>query len=152
MSRDITDTQPVSAVQLRDRIASGALECETLVSGCLEAIAASESDVGAWAWLDGEHALTQARERDSTRRHGRPLGLLHGLPAGVKDIIDTKGIPTTNGCSLEAGRVPREDATLVSRLHSAGAVMLGKTVTTELAFLHPSATKNPAAGGHTRVA
>jgi len=134
-----------SAVQLRDRMTSGALDCETLVRSCLETIAGAEPDVQAWAWLDGEHALGQARARDAERRHGRGVGALHGLPVALKDIIDTAGMPTENGCALDAGRAPRKDAALVARLRSMGAVPIGKTVTTELAYLHPSRTRNPAA-------
>jgi len=138
-----------SALELRDRLASGALDAESLVKACLESIAA-DSDAGSvWAWLDGEHALAAARARDQERRRGRAVGALHGLPIGIKDIIDTARIPTANGTALDAGRVPREDAAVVARLRSAGAIVLGKTVTTELAFMHPAATDNPAAPGHT---
>ena len=142
-----------SALQLRDRLASGALGCEELVKSCLDVVAATEGDpneaLGAWAWLDAEHALARARELDALRRRGRGVGPLHGLPVGVKDVIDTQGIPTANGCALDAGRVPEADAALVSRLRAAGAVILGKTETTELAFMHPARTRNPAAPGRT---
>ena len=155
-----TDAPPAapasSALELRDRLAGGSLDCEALVGSCLEGIAATEGEgadpegrVGAWAWLDGERALERARGLDALRRRGRGVGPLHGLPVGVKDIVDTKGVPTANGTALDAGRVPREDAAIVSRLEAAGAVVLGKTVTTELAFMHPSAVANPAAPGHT---
>ena len=133
-----SDEVATSALQLRDRLASGALDCETLVASCLESIAASESEIQAWAWLDGDHAIEQARARDAERRRGRGVGPLHGLPVGLKDIIDTKGIPTENGCALDAGRTPRTDAAIVARLRALGAVVLGKTVTTELAFMQPS--------------
>ena len=142
-----------SAVQLRDRLASGAVSCEALVGSCLETVAATETGtgtaLGAWAWLDAEHALGRARELDALRRRGRGVGPLHGLPVGLKDVIDTKGIPTANGCALDAGRVPGEDAALVARLRAAGALILGKTETTELAFMHPARTRNPAAPGRT---
>jgi len=143
------ESAATSALQLRDRLASGALDCESLIGSCLEAIDAAEPEIQAWAWLDGDHAIEQARARDAERRRGRGIGPLHGLPVGLKDIIDTKGIPTENGCALDAGRTPREDAAIVSRLRSLGAVVLGKTVTTELAFMQPSKTRNPAAYGHT---
>ncbi len=143
----------LSALDLRDRLGAGALDCETLVSTCLDTIAATETEpdkaIGAWAWLDGESALERARELDVLRRRGRGVGPLHGLPIGLKDIIDTKGIPTANGCQLDEGRVPTSDAAIVSRLSAAGAVVLGKTVTTELAFMQPSHTRNPAAPGCT---
>ena len=80
---------------------------------------------------------------DAIRQAGRPLGPLHGIPVGVKDIIDVRGLPAERGTPAFAGRVPEADAALVERLREAGAVILGKTVTTELAFLHPSSTRNP---------
>lgn len=142
-----------TTLELHRRLAEGAVDCETLVNTSLEAVAATESDpeqaIGAWAWLDGERAVERARELDSMRRLGRGVGPLHGMPVGIKDIIDTRGIPTANGCALDEGRVPREDAEIVSRLNAAGAVVLGKTVTTELAFMQPSTTRNPAAPGCT---
>ena len=103
----------------------------------------------AWAWLDGDHALAQARTLDARRQAGHPLGPLHGLPVALKDVIDTKSIPTQNGTPIDEGRVPAEDAWIVARLRAAGAVILGKTITTECAFLHPGPTRNPWNGAHT---
>lgn len=133
----------LEAVELRDRLASGALRAVDLVRACLARIAELEPQVKAWTWLDEEHALAQAQRLDQWRQSGRALGPLHGLPVGLKDIIDTKGIPTGNGTPIDAGRVPTEDAWIVARLRAAGAVILGKTVTTEGAFLHPGPTRNP---------
>lgn len=134
---------------LRERLADGALDSATLVGQCLERIAEREEAVGAWAWLDAEHALEQARARDLQRRTGRPIGALHGLPVALKDIIDTDNVPTENGTPLDAGRVPSESAWIVRRLEAEGAVVLGKTVSTELAFLQPARTRNPVNGAHT---
>src|SRR5690606_5858493 len=78
-----------------------------------------------------------------------PIGPLHGVPVGIKDIIDTADFPTENGTVLHAGRRPRRDATVVSRLRAAGAVILGKTVTTELAVYSPGKTRNPHDVEHT---
>ena len=139
----------LSAVALRDRLASGALRAVELVEACLARIARTEPEVGAWAWLDGDAAMDQARKLDQLRLSGRAIGPLHGLPIGLKDIIDTKGIPTENGTPIDAGRVPAEDAWVVSRLRAAGAIILGKTVTTECAFMHPGKTRNPHNGAHT---
>jgi Asp-tRNA(Asn)/Glu-tRNA(Gln) amidotransferase A subunit family amidase len=139
----------LSAVVLRDRMASGALRAVDLVEACLARIAAREPDVQAWAWLDGAYALEQASALDKRRQAGLPIGVLHGLPVGLKDIIDTKGIPTANGTPIDAGRVPRQDAWLVARLRAAGAIVMGKTVTTECAFLHPGKTRNPHNPAHT---
>lgn len=138
-----------SAVELRDRLASGALSSEALVKACLNRIAAREDAVQAWAWLDGDYALEQARRLDASRAAGRPIGPLHGLPVGIKDIIDTVRIPTQNGCALDKGRVPASDSYVVERLKAAGAVILGKTVTTELAYIHPGKTMNPHNPAHT---
>ncbi len=135
--------EPLSAVELASRIAAGSLRSVELVEGCLERIAASDGEVQAWAHLDPDYALQQAREHDDYRGRGLPLGPLHGVPVGLKDIIDTADMPTENGTVLDAGRRPRSDATLVSRLRAAGAVILGKTVTTELAFYSPGKTRNP---------
>lgn len=131
------------AVLLRDRLASGALDAERLVGSCLEHIANHEQNVQAWAWLDSDHALKQAKLRDTQLRAGHPIGSLHGLPVGVKDIIDTAGIPTENGTEADKGRVPTRDAFVVEQLKAAGAIVIGKTVTTELAFMEPSKTRNP---------
>ncbi len=139
----------LSAVVLRDRLASGALRAVELVEACLGRISEREPTVQAWAWLDGDHALDQARTLDKRRQAGLPIGPLHGVPIGLKDIIDTKGIPTANGTVIDAGRVPADDAWLVARLRAAGAVILGKTVTTECAFMHPGKTRNPHRPDHT---
>jgi Asp-tRNA(Asn)/Glu-tRNA(Gln) amidotransferase A subunit family amidase len=105
--------------------------------------------VQAWAWLDGEYALEQARALDKRRQAGLPIGSLHGLPVGLKDVIDTKGIPTANGTPIDAGRVPAEDAWVVARLKAEGAIIMGKTVSTECAFMHPGKTTNPHNPAHT---
>lgn len=133
----------LSARELRDRMAAGALQATDLVGACLERIAALEPEVQAWAWLDGGHALKQAEALDAQRRSGRPAGPLHGLPVALKDVIDTARMPTQNGTPLDEGRVPEADAALVTRLRAAGAIVIGKTVTAELAFLHPGKTRNP---------
>jgi Asp-tRNA(Asn)/Glu-tRNA(Gln) amidotransferase A subunit family amidase len=133
----------LGALDLRDRIASGAVKAVEAVEACLGRIEAAEPEVEAWVWLDGAHALDQARALDARRISGRPVGPLHGVPVGIKDIIDTARIPTANGTPIDAGRVPTRDAALVSRLRAAGAVIMGKTVTTEVAFLHPGKTRNP---------
>ncbi len=97
----------------------------------------------AFAWLDRERALRLAAEADAAVARGAALGPLHGVPVGVKDIFDTAGIPTENGSALFAGRVPERSAAAVSALDRAGAIVIGKTVTTELAFFHPGPTTNP---------
>lgn len=139
----------LGAVALRDRLASGALTAEALVEACLARIAEHEPQIGAWAWMDGDHAIAQARKLDAYRQSGRTLGPLHGLPVGLKDIIDTKGIPTANGTVIDEGRVPANDAWIVARLRAVGAIIMGKTVTTECAYMHPGKTRNPHNPAHT---
>ena len=97
----------------------------------------------AWAFLDPERALAQARAADTTRRSGKGVGPLHGVPVGIKDIIDTADMPTENGSAFYKGRQPDADAACVTALRRAGAVILGKTVTTELATFTPGKTRNP---------
>jgi len=133
----------MSAAEAAEAIREGQITSEELVSACLDRIASLEEQVGAWAYLDPEYALNQAREADLARREGKPLGPLHGLPVGVKDIFDTADMPTEDGTVLHAGRRPLEDATAVSLLRQAGAVIMGKTVTTELAVYAPGKTRNP---------
>ena len=139
----------LDARTLRDRLASGAVKALDLAEACIARIEAREPDVQAWAWVDPDFARHQARALDAHRQAGRPIGPLHGLPVGLKDIIDTAKIPTENGCAQDAGRVPIIDAALVARLKAAGAVIMGKTVTTELAFLQPGKTCNPHNPAHT---
>ena len=133
----------LGAVEIRDRLADGALSAADVAQACLDRIAAVEPEVQAWTWLDRDHVMAQARSLDAHRATGRPIGPLHGLPVGIKDVIDTAGIPTANGTPLDAGRVPTIDAFVVERLKAAGAIIMGKTVTTELAYLHPGKTRNP---------
>ena len=118
-------------------------------AACLARIRADEPRVQAWAFLDREHALEQARNVDRVRREGHAIGPLHGLPVGIKDIIDTADMPTEDGTVLHAGRTPAHDATVVERLRAAGAIILGKTVTTELATYAPGKTRNPHNPEHT---
>jgi len=145
----VADPADLTAVAARERLANGALRATELATACLRRIAEHEDTVRAWAHLDQALALSQAERLDGYRRTGRALGPLHGLPVGVKDIIDTADMPTENGNALDAGRRPEEDATIVSRLRSAGALILGKTVTTECAYLAPGKTRNPHDPTHT---
>jgi Asp-tRNA(Asn)/Glu-tRNA(Gln) amidotransferase A subunit family amidase len=121
----------------------GRITCEEMTEACLERIREADAEVQAWAFLDPGHALEQARAADAAREEGLPLGPLHGIPFGVKDIFDTADMPTEDGTPLHAGRRPDRDATAVSLLRQAGAVILGKTVTTELALFSPGKTRNP---------
>lgn len=133
----------MSAVEAAEAIHAGTMTSEELVRACLERIKALEERIGAWAYLEPDHVLKQARDADVVRREGRALGPLHGVPVGVKDIFDTHDMPTENGTVLHAGRQPAEDATVVALLRQAGAIIMGKTVTTELAVYAPGKTRNP---------
>ena len=113
------------------------------MSDCLARIEEVDAEVQAWALLDRDHAMRQAEAADMQRRQGKALGPLHGVPVGIKDIFDTGDMPTELGSPLWAGRTPRRDAAAVARLRAAGAVIMGKTVTTEYAYFHPGKTRNP---------
>jgi Asp-tRNA(Asn)/Glu-tRNA(Gln) amidotransferase A subunit family amidase len=139
----------LSAAGAAREIRDGRLTSEELVQACLERIRALEPKVQAWAFLDEEHALAQARAADERKGSGEPIGPLHGVPVGVKDIFDTGDMPTENGTVLHRGRTPREDAAAVKSLRAAGAVILGKTVTTECAYFSPGKTRNPHDPEHT---
>ena len=138
-----------SAADAARDIREGRLSSEELVRACLERIRELEPKVQAWTYLDEEHALAQARAADERARSGQPVGALNGVPVGLKDIIDTADMPTENGTVLHKGRFPREDAAVVKMLRGAGAVMLGKTVTTECAYFSPGKTRNPHNPEHT---
>ncbi|MEW6668863.1 MAG: amidase [Thermodesulfobacteriota bacterium] len=137
------------AVNLARAIRSGEVTAEEAVRSCLDRIGQVEEEVQAWTFLDPEYALSQARRADQSQREGRDLGPLHGVPVGLKDIFDTADMPTENGTILHAGRRPTQDATVVALLRQAGAILPGKTVTTELAVFHPGKTRNPHDPGRT---
>jgi Asp-tRNA(Asn)/Glu-tRNA(Gln) amidotransferase A subunit family amidase len=139
----------LSATDAARAIREGAVSSEELVQACLARVREVDPTVQAWAFLDPEHALAQARALDARRREGAALGPLHGLPVGVKDIIDTGDMPTECGSPLHSGRSPDDDAAVVEMLRAAGAVIMGKTVTTEFALYHPGKTRNPHNAGHT---
>lgn len=127
---------------------SGKLRCRTLVAGLIERIERYEPQVRAWEWLDAERALSLAHASDELYAAGR-AGPLQGIPLGIKDIIETAGIPTRMGSPLFANHVPSRSAAVVDLLESAGAIVLGKTVTTEFATQCPGKTRNPWNLAHT---
>lgn len=139
----------LSATDAARAIREGAIGAEQLTASCLARVGEVDAQVQAWTFLDAEHALAQARARDADRSEGRPVGPLHGIPVGVKDIIDTDDMPTEDGSALHAGRMPAHDATVVAMLRAAGAVIMGKTVTTEFATYTAGKTRNPHNPEHT---
>jgi Asp-tRNA(Asn)/Glu-tRNA(Gln) amidotransferase A subunit family amidase len=146
---DLTNLHSVSATEAARLIRDGVISSVELVEACLARIREVDPDVQAWTFLDPEYAVAQARTRDEGRLSGQPVGALHGVPVGIKDIIDTADMPTENGSVLHAGRTPSRDATVVAMLRGAGAVIMGKTVTTEFATRHPGKTRNPHNPTHT---
>lgn len=133
----------LSAVEITAKIRSGECSSQDVVAACLARIAAEEPRIQAWAHCDPDYALRQARDADEMRATGRAVGPLHGVPFGVKDIIDTSDMPTEYGTPVFAGRQPTDDAAVVTRLREAGGILLGKTVTTEMAVYTPNKTRNP---------
>ena len=140
MASDIT---ALTAVEAASEIARGAISAEDYTRACLERIAAVDSEVHAFVHLDPEHALAQARALDRRKAGGERTGPLHGIPVGIKDIFDTADYPTECGSPIFAGRRPDADSAAVRKLREAGAVIIGKTVTTEFAYFHPGKTRNP---------
>src|SRR5262245_44432325 len=115
----------------------------SVVEHCLQRIDEFESRVHAWVIVDRRGAIDQARRLDAEMQTGRWRGPLHGIPIGIKDIVDVAGFPTAAGSPLLKDNVATSDATIVKRLRDAGAVILGKTVTTQFASFDPPATCNP---------
>lgn len=137
---ELTALEAVNAIQ------AGQITASAYTNALLSRIEARESEVQAWQYLDPQQARDQATRLDA---HGNLKSLpLAGAAVGVKDIIDTADMPTENGTVLDAGRRPPADATVVQLLREAGAVIMGKTVTTELAYMQPARTRNPCHLGH----
>ncbi|HZQ72310.1 MAG TPA: amidase [Burkholderiales bacterium] len=135
----------LSAAEAARALEAGETTSEKLVAACLERIGERDEAVRAWAFTDRAHALAQARALDAVPRRSR----LHGVPVGIKDVIDTADFPTERNSPIYRGRRPRADAACVALLRRAGCVILGKTVTTEFAANHPSQTRNPHDAAHT---
>jgi Asp-tRNA(Asn)/Glu-tRNA(Gln) amidotransferase A subunit family amidase len=142
----VSELTALGAAEAARRIAAGELSSAALVAACLDRMGEREDALGAWVHVDPDAALATARERDAAPA---PVGPLHGVPVGVKDIVDTADLPTELGTPIHAGRRPKRDAACVARLRAAGAVVIGKTVTTELAYFRPGKTRNPAAPDRT---
>jgi amidase len=129
----------LSVTAAASAIAAGHLTSEALVASCLDHIAEREAAVSAFVFYDPDAALDAARQLDKTPA----TGPLHGIPVGIKDIIDTADMPTQCNSPIYAGHRPSRDATCVARLRKAGAIILGKTVTTEFASTTPGPTRHP---------
>lgn len=138
-----------SIQEIASALRRGMLSVTELVEACLQQMAATEPDVQAWELVLAEEALAEARHLDDELRRGKDRGPLHGIPVGVKDNIFTRGTRTTGGSELFRDFVPSYDAAVVTLLRQAGAIVMGKTTTTEMALGDPPPTRNPWNLGHT---
>ena len=145
----MNDLYPMSLVEAVRRLSSGEVSSEAYTRSLFARIDQLEPQVRAWQLLDRGRALEAAREADRRLQAGRMPGALHGVPVGVKDIIEVRGMVTGMGSPIYQHYVPEMNAEVVDRLHAAGAIVLGKTVTTEFAFLVPNKTRNPWNNAHT---
>jgi Asp-tRNA(Asn)/Glu-tRNA(Gln) amidotransferase A subunit family amidase len=141
----VTELRSLSVREAARRIAERRLSAEALAASYLDHIEAREAVVGAWQYLDRDAALDVARQRDGEP----PRGPLHGIPIAVKDLIDTADMPTAYGSPIYRGHRPAADASCVALARAAGAIVLGKTVTTEFATFTPGKTANPRNPAHT---
>lgn len=141
----MADLRSLSARETARQIAERQITAEAMVTAYLDRIEAREAVVGAWQYLDREQALATARRRDAEA----PRGPLHGIPIAVKDLIDTVDMPTAYGSAIYRGHRPAADASCVALARAAGAILLGKTVTTEFATFTPGKTANPRNPAHT---
>lgn len=137
------DREPLTITAAAAQIQNGELTPSVLLEQCLSRIDTYEPTVQAWAWLDRERARRDAVRLTDELQQGQSRGPLHGIPIGIKDIIDVSDMPTGCGSRLWANSYPKRDATCVARLRAAGAIILGKTVTTAYAYLDPPPTRNP---------
>ncbi len=139
----------LTAIDLRESLVSGETQIEPFVDQHWEFVADLDAQVNAFCSFDKEVVTAQAADLLAQRSQPQPLGSLYGVPIGIKDIIDTSDYPTSYGSTIHEGRYPVVNATLVRRLKHAGAVIFGKTVTTEFATFVPGPTRNPHNLDHT---
>ena len=142
-------TQLPSILKARQLLRAGELQPLELVEQCLATTEKYEDQVHAWVMVDEDGARRQAEHLAESLRRGRHPGPLHGIPIGIKDLIDVEGWPTKAGSPLRADHIAQHDAPLVTQLREAGAIILGKTVTTEFASFDPPPTRNPWNLAHT---
>ena len=133
----------ISATKAAAAIRNGKFSSFDLVKSCVDRIKAREPTIHAWVEFDPDRALKEAEYADKKLQSGKESGVLHGVPVGLKDIIDTLDMPTQMGSALFSNRRPAQDAMCTNLLRQAGAVILGKTVTTEFALTGAKKTANP---------
>tara|TARA_Y100000591_G_scaffold324513_1_gene344048 strand:+ start:53 stop:1384 length:1332 start_codon:yes stop_codon:yes gene_type:complete len=137
------DVSSLSAYELSLKLKSGEISSVDLCKSYIERIKKFEKDIQAWQFFDEKILLEKAEEADDYRKSGKPLGPLHGMPIAIKDIIGTYDMPTECGTVFRKKKSSSQDSEIVNLLKNAGAIVMGKTVTCELAYIHPSKTKNP---------
>ena len=136
------DVTSLSAYELSQKLHSGEISSVDLCTAYLDRIKKFEKDVQAWQFLDKKLLIEKAEEADTYRKSGKPLGPLHGMPVAIKDIIGTYDMPTECGTVFRKKMSNSQDSEIVNLLKNSGAIIMGKTVTCELAYIHPSKTKN----------
>ncbi len=139
----MTDIFSLSLEELAKKIKDAQLTSVEVCEKYIERIDKFEKDVKAWAHFDKKVLLEKANEADDHRRSGKPVGPLHGVPIAVKDIIGTVDMPTECGTVIRKGKSYSQNAEIIDLLHASGAIVMGKTATSELAYLGPPATTNP---------
>lgn len=135
--------------EAKDRMRAGDMQARELVESCLERIRQREDTLHAWVEVYEDEALEAADRCDQAVKDGQWLGALHGIPMGVKDIIDVKGMWTRAGCDVYPAAIAESDAPLIQNLRDEGAIFLGKTETTAFANNDPAVTRNPWNPDHT---
>ena len=137
------EVSSLSAYELSLKLKSGEISSIDLCKSYIDRIKKFEKDVKAWQFFDEKLLLEKAEEADDYRKSGKPLGPLHGMPIANKDIIGTYDMPTECGTVFRKKKSSSQDSEIVNLLKNAGAIVMGKTVTCELAYIHPSKTRNP---------
>tara|TARA_B100001057_G_scaffold317041_1_gene317165 strand:+ start:2294 stop:3262 length:969 start_codon:yes stop_codon:yes gene_type:complete len=128
---------------LADKIKNAEISSVEVCQQYIDRIKNFEKDVKAWAHFDKKILLEKASEADEHRKSGKPLGLLHGIPIAVKDIVGTVDMPTECGTVIRKGKSYSQNAEIIDLIHAAGGIVMGKTATSELAYLGPPKTTNP---------
>ena len=137
------DILSLSTNELVGKLKEGQISSVEVCKAYIERITKFEKDVKAWSFFDKKTLLEKAEEADEYRKSGKPLGSLHGLPVAVKDIFGTIDMPTECGTVFRKKISASQDSEVVNLLKNAGAIIMGKTVTAELAYIHPGKTTNP---------
>ena len=132
---------PVS--KIAEKIKKSEITCLEVCQNYITQIEKYEKDVKAWAFFDKKLLIEKAEEADTYRKSGKPMGILHGIPVALKDIIGTYDMPTECGTVLRKGKTQSQNSEIVDLLKSEGAIIMGKTATSELAYLGPPDTRNP---------